>query len=333
MRRGFTLIEAMLTLVIASVVGTAAVGTLALVLRTTSATKATTTLLTSLDRSVQYLARDLENAGGLGMPQPAGILVENNCSARDGMPACGGGDRVTTLSALAGSPVCAVRTASRAGALSFHYTQGGCCFAAQTSTGDIVEGTALLSTSAGLFRPVKLTGIAGSVCEFEVVDAVPTSLALNGLTESDHTAVGADVYTPFIDGAATLVQMRTFFVDPVSHQLRMREGTNPDPVLIADEVFDLQVALGLDVDSNGVVDVAEWAWRATSTPLATSLMPRLHAAREVMVSLVQGHKISTATDTLKSPLSDGAAITVPGFTLATAVLHVGPANARLSGGP
>jgi prepilin-type N-terminal cleavage/methylation domain-containing protein len=333
MRRGFTLIEAMLTLVIASVVGSAAVGTLALIMRTTSSTKTTTTLLTSLDRSVQFLARDLENAGGLGMPQAAGILVENSCGPRDGLPNCAGGDRVTTLTALAGPPVCAVRPASRPGALSFHYTQGGCCFSAETATGALVEGTAVLSTSSGLFRPVHMTGIAGSVCEFHVVDAVPLGLALNGPTTSTHNAVAANVFTPFINGAATLVKMRTFFVDPATHELRMREGADTTSVLIADDVFDLQVALGIDSDNDGVVVDAEWAWRATSTPAATSLLPRLHPAREVMVSLVQGRRSVSSTDTVKSPLSSGGSITAPGFILATAVMHVGPANARLGGGP
>jgi len=345
-RRAFTLIEAMVVMAIAGIVAVAATMTMSLVLRTMSSTRAAIAVDNAMGQTVQFMSKDIENAGGNGMRGQASVIVDNdNCASRDDIPACGGTDRVTIFSALPDSPVCAVRQGSRAKALSFQYVQGGCCFPSQVSlpssppsptpTTSTVQGLVMLENKRGGFRPVRVSGIAGAVCEFDVVDLLSSDHYLNDPTPSVHTATGVDEFDPFFDGTATLVQMRTFFVDPVEHELRVKDGVAAGSLLLADHVHDLQIAIGHDLDGDGLVADSEFAWRNSAVPAATSFVQRLHAPREVLLSIVQGHPEASKPDTVTSPLRPlaTATITSPGEALRTGFVRLVPYNAVFGSTP
>jgi hypothetical protein len=326
------LIEAMVTLAMASIVAAAAAGAISLVTRAVASTRVTITVTSNLASSVQFISRDIENAGGQGLPGAAGIIVENDtCPARDGLPACGGTDRVTVFAALADMPICALREGSRPNAFSFQYIQGGCCFPS-TVVGDPVIGVVMLTRSNGAFRPAVAEGIAGAVCEFELRDALPPTLYLNDPDPAVHASIAPTDFTPFVNASATLVTMRTFWLDTATHQLRVRNGVaSSSEGLVADEIYDLQLALGLDVDGDRIVSDSEWAFRggpgAASNPFAT----RRFAPREVLVSVVQGVPSSLRPDTVESPLREPATrlVTAPGVALRAGVARLSPMNALM----
>ena len=326
----FTLIEAMVTLAIAGIVSAAAAATMALVMRTTSSTRASVTVANNMAQSIQFLSADIENAGGNGLPTQAALLVENDsCAARDGMPACSGNDRVTVFTAIAGTPVCTTRIGSRPNTWSFQYLQGGCCFPSVTPASTPVEGLVVLTQTGSLFRPARIVGTAGAVCEFDLFDVVPQDLYLNAPTPAAHTAMPLTDFTPFKDGQATLVSMRTFFVDAAASELRMKNGVAAGGILVADRIHDLQIALGHDLNGNGRVEATEFAWRESALPAATSLVPRQLPPREVLLSIVQGLSSNLRPDTVLSPLRPAGAaktITAPGEALRAGLVRLVPYN-------
>jgi hypothetical protein len=325
------MMEAMVTLVIASIVAAAAASAIGVVTRAVSSTRVTITSSSNLANSVQFMSRDIENAGGQGLPGAAGIVVENDsCAARDGMPACNGTDRVTVFIAIPDMPICALRRGSRAGAFSFQYTQGGCCFPSEVA-GDPVTGVVMLSRDTGAFRPVVASGIGGAVCEFQLEDALPPTLYLNDPNPTAHASFAPTDFTPFINAPGTLVTMRTFWLDTSTRELRVRHGVDGTEALVADEIHDLQLALGVDADNDGVVADAEWAFRGGPGPATDPFVLRRFAPREVLVSVVQGVPSSLRPDTIESPLREPSSriITVPGVALRAGVARLSPMNALL----
>lgn len=327
----------MVTLAIAGIVSAAAASTMALVMRTTSSTRASVTVANNMAQSIQFLSADIENAGGNGLPMQAALLVENDsCAARDGMPACSGNDRITVFSAIAGAPVCSTRAGSRPNTWSFQYLQGGCCFPSVTPAAVAVEGIVVLTQTGGLFRPARIVGTAGAVCEFDAFDVVPQNLYLNAPNAAAHTAVALTDFTPFEDGQATLVSMRTFFLDAPKSELRMKNGVAAGSILVADRLHDLQIALGHDANSNGRIDATEYAWRESALPAVTSLLPRQLPPREVLVSVVQGLSSNLRPDTVLSPLRPAGAsktISVQGEALRAGLVRLVPYNSILDVGP
>jgi hypothetical protein len=324
------MVEAMVTLAIASIVAAAAAGAISVVTRAVSSTRVTITSTSNLANSVQFLSRDIENAGGQGLPGAAGIIVENDtCPARDGLPACNGTDRVTVFVAVPETPVCALREGSRAGAFSFQYIQGGCCFPS-TVASDPVSGVVMLSRANGAFRPAVATGIAGAVCEFLLADAMPATLYLNDPDATIHASFGAADFTPFVNASGTLVTMRTYWLDSATHELRVRHGPQgANEGLVADEIYDLQLALGFDVDGDRIVSDPEWAFRGGPGSATDVFATRRLAPREVLVSVVQGVPSSLKPDTIESPLRPLATriITAPGVALRAGVARLSPMNA------
>lgn len=336
---GFTMMEAMVTIAISSIVSLAAAGTMALVLRTTSATRASISVANAMGQNVQFLSKDIENLGGNGLPGQSSLVVENDtCGARDGMPACGGSDRITVFTAVADTPVCAVREGSRTGALSFQYVQGGCCFpsAAPASVDTAVRGIVMLTTPTGGFRPIMIEGVSGATCEFTATDLLPKNSYLNDPDLTVHDAVSVTSFAPFIDGEATMVQMRTYFVDGTNNELRVRNGLTGTSALVADHIHDLQIAVGSDQDGDGTVANNEFAWRESAQPAADSLVPRTNAPREVLLSIVQGQPASLKPDTVTSPLrpaGPGKTVTAPGKALRAGLVRLIPYNSILGSTP
>ncbi|HEY1101391.1 MAG TPA: hypothetical protein VGF99_20805, partial [Myxococcota bacterium] len=259
-----------------------------------------------------------------------------SCPSRDDIPACGGTDRITVFTALPDTPVCAVRAGSRVDALSFQHVQGGCCFPSQRSTTstppgtETVVGIAVLQKQGGAFRQVRIEGIAGATCEFTATDVLDRDHYLNDADVAVHDAVDVDDFTPFIGGEATLVSMRTFFIDPQAHQLRVKNGLAAGSALLADNVHDLQVAVGHDVDGDGDVIDSEFAWRGSALPAAGDLRPRLLPPKEVLVSVVQGQPELSRPDVVTSPLRPIAAqsVSVPGQALRVGIARFLPVNAQ-----
>lgn len=337
-KRAFTLMEAMVAMAIAGIISVAATSAMSLVLRTVSTTRNNMTVATNLNNSLQFISRDVEVAGGQGLAGQASFIVENDdCVARDGLPACNGSDRVHVFTALPEPPVCTVRAAQTAGALSFQYVQGGCCFPSMFS-GAPVSGPIVLTRTDGAFRPVLATGISSTVCEFTVEDLLDVTLYLNDPVPATHEAVSLTDFTPFLGGQATLVTMRTYYLsqglNPQGErfsELRGRTGAGPSATdaLIMDEIWDFQVAVGVDVNQNKVVANDEWAFRGNDGIASDAYALRRSPPRLVQVAIVQGLKASVS-NTVTVPLRTGnQAITEPGRLLRSGIVQLVPINATL----
>lgn len=334
-RPAFTLLEAMVVMAIAGIVAVSAMMTMSLVMKTMSRTRATINIDNAMGQTVQFMSKDIENAGGNGLLVQGCLVVDNDaCASRDDIPACAGSDRITVFTAVADSPTCAVRQGSRPATLSFQYQQGGCCFpssmpAVGPSPPAAVVGNVMLQNRTGGYRPVQVHGVAGATCEFTATDLLGVNHYLNDPVPSVHQATAVSEFDPFFDGTATLVQMRTFYLDVAARQLRVKNGTAAGSLLLADRVHDLQISIGHDLDADGTVAASEYAWRNSDLPAATSFVQRLNAPREVLLSVVQGQPEATKPDTVTSPLRPAATstITAPGEALRVGLVRLVPYNA------
>jgi hypothetical protein len=163
------------------------------------------------------------------------------------------------------------------------------------------------------------------------VSSPSQDLYLNATTAAAHSAIAVTDFTPFQDGQATLVAMRTFFVND-GKELRMRKGVEPGSTLVADLIRDLQIAVGHDANVDGRIDASEFAWRESALPASSSLVPRKFPPREVLVSIVQGLPSNLRPDTVPSPLRPagaGKVITAPGEALRAGLVRLIPDNSVL----
>lgn len=338
-RRGFTLMEAMVAMAMAGIISAAAAGAMSLVLRSVSTTRSNMSVATNLNNSLQFISRDVEIAGGQGLPVQSSVIVESDtCDPMPGgIPACGGFDRVHLFTALPDPPVCTVRVGATTNSLSFQYVQGGCCFPA-SAKGSAVTGAVMLSRTDGAFRPILASGIAGKACEFTPTDLLPNALYLNDPVPATHAAVSASDFAPFVGGQATLVTMRTYYLErgvdsgQAFSRLRARIGVGTAAVdeLVMDEIWDFQVAIGVDTNGDRVVSPTEWAFQGGPGVATDPFVLRLRPPRLVQVALVQGIKASVGTDTATVFLRSGdQTVTAPGRAVRAGMVQLSPINTTL----
>lgn len=369
--RAFTLTEAALAMALVGIVAVAAVGLYASVTRTFTATRKSTMLTDRAQSAIDYMMHDLRSIGGNGVPASAAIFVEDAASARsdpvvgfpDGgdsgailegrVPIPGKADRLTTFTALKNVPPCPITAITGPvgdgqGTAQFflpdpspRYPPNTCCF----TTGVVrpfVRSVILMS--GDYVRPVLLTNNSGT-CTFGWQDIVPPSM------RNPAPAIG-----DYKDGSAVLVDFRTYYVDPNTHDLMMHldtttvgsimNGFGADPTVIGeryrvlDGVYDFQVSLGYDLDASGDVTdnggADEWLYNAPGETVASlGAGYQIELLRLVGVEMVIGIPSAGASAgaSVRAPARTGAGVAVPGVALRTVGQRFGPRNIVVSGGP
>jgi hypothetical protein len=200
---------------------------------------------------IDMLVTRTQGIGGYGIRPHAAISVERQgCLARGPLPPCGNADRMTLVVTSADDPVVNV-TRPTATTLSTTATCGAadnvCCFV-QDDDGNAVsyvDRTLFLWQADGSsYQPVKSTTLAGCTLSFtEVADLAP-DLTVAGFTAGTLHAVRVETY--YLDEAAGSL------VHWVDADLDNAFGADESSVL-ARGVLDFQLALGFDVDGDGVV--------------------------------------------------------------------------------
>ena len=373
-RRGFSLIEVAVVLAMVGIIGAAAAGVCSLVLQTMKSTRTLATLGVRAQQPMLYLQSELQRAGGNGIFGAAAIVVENDCAARGGLPDCNHTDRVNVYTAIQG-PVCKGRKIPHSDKYEFRWAQGGCCLNSTTdpdSTPPLVPfvGHLMLQTTqatpttpttplAGppkspgsttktttqLWRPIYAAADSTATCSFIVEDLLPEALLPAGSKTMADAA--------FVD--AVLIEARTFYVDPGdvdtgtnAHSLYMHldsdmpdgpggSNVNGNRLLVASNIFDFQVAVGIDDNLDGQYAAPEWAFAGNTTVPASY---NQKAPGLVWFTMITGLDAKTGhgSPPVRSPLMGptkaigGPGTELGGVLLRSASLQVAPLNARLGPG-
>jgi hypothetical protein len=209
-------------------------------------------------RLVDFLVGNAQATGGGPVRPWMALWVEESCPARNGLPTCGGADRVTFLdvdNARASCPITALSSTS------FTVPQnddGTCCYdwdaTATSGPPDQYDHMPLLFIKDDKWVMRVATAQAGTcVMGLSSVDHLnasePATPAVGtGDGEREPASLG-----DLVGGTVVAVRPRTIFVDQAQHRLMEWFDTDLDGTADADElrvvfpgVYDLQVAVGYD---------------------------------------------------------------------------------------
>lgn len=264
-RRGFTLLEAMVTLAIMALVAVSAISSYAAMAKLAKQAERDVLMVEAVRIALLYFRTEVRQAGGVGLPAWGSIIVENNCAARGGLPDCRGSDRITLVQGVATYPGCRV-VEDLGGRVRFEAVSGSCCFneagfvrqAAMVFPG---ERRATSTNTDETLQPVVLRGVGDCIFEVRPIVAgsdLPRPLAANrSFRDNGHvgaTAVLADVKTFYIDWLTDQTGALNMHVDldgdgsPVGERLTVLEG-----------VADFQAAIGFNVDRRASLETENGA--------------------------------------------------------------------------
>lgn len=268
---GFSMMEVMVSMVIASLVVTAGTASVIAIMKSTNATTRRSSVDEESKMLMDYLVSNTQNVGGGSVRPWNGLWVENDCSARNGLPDCNGSDRLSTVMPNLDEE-CTVQngTVGINGTLQFS-TSGACCL-----TNDFNNTAAILVKSDGRYsRQVWLDNLDLGNCTVDY-NQNTAQLAAFGVdppgTWNNATLNTAEVTTYFLD----IDQMLRIFRDSNGNGIyepALLTSTSPQtPIetgeLMAD-IYDFQLALGVDnnpedgtlQDLNSTTD--EWIYNTT----------------------------------------------------------------------
>lgn len=376
--RGFTLTEAALAMALVGVIAVAAIGLYASVSQTFTATRKAAMLNDRAQSAIDYLMHDLRSIGGNGIPASSAIFVEDPAPLRDNAatgfpdgsdaaagfegraPFPGTADRLTTFTAIKNVPPCPITgmtgpAGDGEGTAQFLLTPcpgcvppinpGTCCFTMGTLRPFV--RTVMLMNGAN-FRPVVLSNDSGT-CQFRWQDIVPDQMR-----SQPQPASLAD----YIGGSAVLVDFRTYYLDPITHDLMMHLDTLGEPpdvsalmndygdkpnvvgerYRVLDGVYDFQVSLGYDLDGSGDLadsnGVDEWLYNVPGESEAA--MPvgfQRNLLRMVRVEIVVGIPMRGPRGgaAVFSPARSSAPLQVPNVGLRVAGQRFAPRNVDVGG--
>lgn len=306
MTRAFTLMELAVTMAIAGIVSVSAIGAYAQFLRTGRVIGADAELTELARAGVLFLTEELRTVGAGGIETWSSVIVEDDCLARDGYPACNGSDRLTIVQSIPRFPTCGIVAEVSPGRVEVEKVRIDgdevCCL---TEAG-FVRQVALVWPDT--MQPVVLRGV-GADCHFDVVPIVPGDVLLRPLAVSDAATSG-------LPGAViVLADVKTFYVEwetATLGALQMHVELNGDGrvdnerLTVLPVVADFQVALGYNAPGKGLFDVAAGgdAWWPNNSgergrPADATLVPERAAV--VGVSLIAATREVDRTEVGRTP--------------------------------
>ncbi|MDP2342532.1 MAG: prepilin-type N-terminal cleavage/methylation domain-containing protein [Deltaproteobacteria bacterium] len=321
MRRGFTLLELMVAMAIATIIGAAAVGAGMLLNRVMVDTRKRAVLWDEAKRLEEAMLSQLQEAGGDPLRPHEAILVENNCGARDGMPSCDGADRITITRSRIGLPPCKVSGTSGAN-LDVDAVSGVCCLfmaadGSPLATSPWEQRAALLLRADGTLVSLNLHNATNGTCK---VNAPPGQGNPNPKLLSAGTLVAVEAVTiyPSPQGSTGEYQLVQWIDGPIGGVVGNGTVDPSEILLIADHVYDFQVALGYDGNpENGEsIDVASTSdeWLGNAAGDALNPVISLDQLRMIGIGIAVG---VPSGRTIGAQLLDGPVRTRPGIYMAT----------------
>lgn len=203
-----------------------------------------------------FLAEELRDVGGGGIPAWSSVIIEDDCLARDGYPACDGSDRLTLITAIPRFPSCAIEAGVGRDQIQVATVPVGgadvCCL----NQSDFIRQVALVWPDTT--QPVVLKSL-GRDCLFDVSPIVPGDALPRPLAVSSAAVDG------FPGAVIVLADVKTFYVEwtgPGLGALNMHAELNGDGAVVGERltvlptVADFQAALGYSVDREALIDVA-----------------------------------------------------------------------------
>jgi prepilin-type N-terminal cleavage/methylation domain-containing protein len=338
MRRGFTLLELMVSIAITGIVTTAVVAAFAGVNSLLARAERQSELRSTAKALGDFFVTELQQVGGGAVRPHLAVFVENACGARGDFPTCTQQvavktDRLMYARTLPGLESCTVDTLTISSGLFDTATitakmkvtaPAPCCLS--PPNGDWVNKTVYLSKE-DQFTQRFVSAVDLSTC---------TATLLPGQTTHNKAAGIADL----LGGTVTRVAMVTVFVDPTSHALKAHVNTNqeaPNAIVfgtneiatLANDVYDFQVVSGYDDGSDGILKRTggaddEWLGNAATDAmgaggLSSSTSIDLRALR---LSFVVGATGMSAGNTVQ--IEGSVPLTIP-----KTLLHTATSNAML----
>lgn len=262
---GFTIVEMLIAMAIATFLIAGAMTAHVSNLGFYKTTETRSTLYQDSLLLIDFLRGELMQAGGGSIRAWMGIWVEDDCAARAPLPACGDSDRVTLTTLTIPMQECAITGQPAVNAIQVAFSAPGVCCLQPQAAGE----------SSFLNRHIMLT--LGDY----YTQAFATAVDLNTcrLTYSSGQAAPNNMPPPsasYSNGAVSLVSVQTLYLDTGARMLRRFSDVNnngaidgTESVIIADGVFDLQLALGYDfnVPDGNIAETAdglndEWLYNA-----------------------------------------------------------------------
>jgi prepilin-type N-terminal cleavage/methylation domain-containing protein len=335
MRRGFTLIELMVSIAITGIVTTAVVAAFAGVNALLARAERQSELRSKAKSLSDFFVTELQQVGGGAVRPHMAVFVEDSCAPRGDFPTCTSGaintDRLMYARTLPGFDSCTLESAS-----------GGLGGTVTATIKKDASGKCDCLSAAWDAKTVYLTKEDQFIQRF--VDGPPSGCTVKlkpGQTVHQNLTSGlSDVDT----GVLTVVSMVTVFVDHATHKLRAHvnanqetptsivfndNSTDHETATLANDVYDFQVVTGYDNGSDGILKRTggpddEWMGNAAadamgSGGLAASTLTDLRAVR---VNFVVG----------ATGMASGNTVQIEGSQLLTipkTLLHTATSNAML----
>lgn len=229
----FSLLEAMVTLALMALVSVAAISAFATFSRLSKNVERESLLIESSAVGLSYLTSELRQAGGVGLLPWASVIVEDDCGARGGLPACHNSDRLTVLQGIPTFPGCRV-IEDRGRDLVFEQVDFDCCF---NDSAPFLRQVAMIKDD--VMQPVVLAGKGR--CVFERRPIVPDDALPRSPSGSWNGAI------------AVLADVKTFYVDwndagdegalTMHIELDGRPGVEGERMTILERVVDFQAVV------------------------------------------------------------------------------------------
>jgi hypothetical protein len=189
-----------------------------------------------------FILNDIQSSGGASAGAWTAVSVSNNCDAAGPFPNCGGSDRITVFQMLQNQFQCEVLSNT-----SNHLTienSTGCCL-----TADMTNHPFIMVLNENFYYGYASNLNLGT-CEMDFSEY-----------QGEHRDFTGG-RTSWPKASVTFMNTKTIYLDPEKHQLYQFVDTNNNNIfdakentLLAEDVYDFQVALGYDFNpTNRVVD-------------------------------------------------------------------------------
>jgi prepilin-type N-terminal cleavage/methylation domain-containing protein len=308
--RGFSVIEFAIALAIAGVV-VASAATLAVGLsKNMRYEERRAEVDADARRLVDFLVGNAQATGGGPVRPWMAFWVEEGCPARNGLPTCGGADRVTLLDVDPARASCPITALSSTSFSVPQNSDGTCCYdwdgTATSGPPDQYDHMPLLFVKDDKWIMRVATAQAGTcVMGLSGVDHLnATEAATPAVGTGDGEREPASL-SDLVGGSVVAVRPRTLFVDHAEHRLMEWFDTDVDGAADADElrvvfpgVYDLQVAVGYDgAPEDGKITVGPSSTDEVRGNVATDALPagvRDDHVRMVTFGVITGVRFADA---------------------------------------